>query len=172
MPIAASAASCSSTRAAELLVTKSTRCPAARNEAIASTDPGIGWWANQMTPSRSQSTTQGSSDCSPSCVLVEPSSITWPCWHAGWQPVRVPRFEPFAALRYSPDEPLDDVTAPPYDVLSTHRRAKPSCTVTNTTSSQSTCPWNATAPSVMRSPVGGCDSGSTVACWWAMRRHR
>jgi uncharacterized protein (DUF1015 family) len=30
----------------------------------------------------------------------------------------VPRFEPFAALRYSPDEPLDDVTAPPYDVLS------------------------------------------------------
>jgi uncharacterized protein (DUF1015 family) len=30
----------------------------------------------------------------------------------------VPRFEPFAALRYSGDEPLDDVTAPPYDVLS------------------------------------------------------
>jgi uncharacterized protein (DUF1015 family) len=32
--------------------------------------------------------------------------------------VRVPRFEPFAALRYSPAEPLGDVTAPPYDVLS------------------------------------------------------
>jgi uncharacterized protein (DUF1015 family) len=32
--------------------------------------------------------------------------------------VWVPRFEPFAALRYSSDEPLDDVTAPPYDVLS------------------------------------------------------
>jgi uncharacterized protein (DUF1015 family) len=30
----------------------------------------------------------------------------------------VPRFEPFAALRYSPAEPLVDVTAPPYDVLS------------------------------------------------------
>jgi uncharacterized protein (DUF1015 family) len=30
----------------------------------------------------------------------------------------VPRFEPFAALRYAPEEPLDDVTAPPYDVLS------------------------------------------------------
>lgn len=30
----------------------------------------------------------------------------------------MPRFEPFAALRYSPDEPLDDVVAPPYDVLS------------------------------------------------------
>jgi uncharacterized protein (DUF1015 family) len=32
--------------------------------------------------------------------------------------VRVPRFEPFAALRYSPSLPLDDVSAPPYDVLS------------------------------------------------------
>jgi uncharacterized protein (DUF1015 family) len=32
--------------------------------------------------------------------------------------VRVPRFEPFAALRYSPTDPLGDVTAPPYDVLS------------------------------------------------------
>ena len=43
---------------------------------------------------------------------------TWPCWHARCQPVRVPRFEPFAALRYSADEPLDNVVAPPYDVLS------------------------------------------------------
>jgi uncharacterized protein (DUF1015 family) len=35
--------------------------------------------------------------------------------------VRVPRFEPFAALRYdtsSPDRRLDDLIAPPYDVLS------------------------------------------------------
>ncbi len=31
----------------------------------------------------------------------------------------MPRFEPFAALRYSPVEPLGDVDAPPYDVLST-----------------------------------------------------
>ncbi len=30
----------------------------------------------------------------------------------------MPRFEPFAALRYSADESLDDVSAPPYDVLS------------------------------------------------------
>ena len=30
----------------------------------------------------------------------------------------MPRFEPFAALRYAASEPLDDVTAPPYDVLS------------------------------------------------------
>jgi uncharacterized protein (DUF1015 family) len=32
--------------------------------------------------------------------------------------VRVPRFEPFAALRFSPTLSLDDVAAPPYDVLS------------------------------------------------------
>lgn len=32
--------------------------------------------------------------------------------------MRVPRFEPFAALRYSPSLPLDEVAAPPYDVLS------------------------------------------------------
>jgi len=32
--------------------------------------------------------------------------------------VGVPRFEPFAALRYSPSLSLDDVAAPPYDVLS------------------------------------------------------
>lgn len=33
--------------------------------------------------------------------------------------MRVPRFEPFRALRYSPDAgPLDDLIAPPYDVLS------------------------------------------------------
>jgi uncharacterized protein (DUF1015 family) len=30
----------------------------------------------------------------------------------------VPRFEPFAALRYASEEPLEDVAAPPYDVLS------------------------------------------------------
>jgi uncharacterized protein (DUF1015 family) len=30
----------------------------------------------------------------------------------------VPRFEPFAALRYAADQPLDRVAAPPYDVLS------------------------------------------------------
>lgn len=35
-----------------------------------------------------------------------------------WQPIWVPRFEPFPALRYSPDESLDLVAAPPYDVLS------------------------------------------------------
>jgi uncharacterized protein (DUF1015 family) len=33
-------------------------------------------------------------------------------------PVQVPRFEPFRALRYSPSLPLDEVAAPPYDVLS------------------------------------------------------
>jgi uncharacterized protein (DUF1015 family) len=34
------------------------------------------------------------------------------------KPGGVPRFEPFPALRYSPDESLDLVAAPPYDVLS------------------------------------------------------
>ena len=32
--------------------------------------------------------------------------------------MRVPRFEPFRALRYAPSLALDDVAAPPYDVLS------------------------------------------------------
>ena len=32
--------------------------------------------------------------------------------------MQVPRFEPFAALRYAPSLPLDKVVAPPYDVLS------------------------------------------------------
>jgi uncharacterized protein (DUF1015 family) len=36
----------------------------------------------------------------------------------GWQPVPVPRFEPFAATRYGADVSLDAVCAPPYDVLS------------------------------------------------------
>ncbi|MCU1391399.1 MAG: hypothetical protein JWL72_4737 [Ilumatobacteraceae bacterium] len=39
-------------------------------------------------------------------------------WQLRWQPVGVPRFEPFPALRYSPAESLDRVAAPPYDVLS------------------------------------------------------
>ncbi len=41
-----------------------------------------------------------------------------PCWHERCQPVGVPRFEPFTALRFNPSLPLDDVAAPPYDVLS------------------------------------------------------
>lgn len=35
----------------------------------------------------------------------------------GWHPVRVPRFTPFPALRYC-DSQIDDLIAPPYDVLS------------------------------------------------------
>ena len=35
-----------------------------------------------------------------------------------WLIVQVPRFEPFTALRYRADLPLDLVAAPPYDVLS------------------------------------------------------
>ena len=40
-----------------------------------------------------------------------------------WHHSGVPRFEPFAALRYSSGLPLADVTAPPYDVLSDADRA-------------------------------------------------
>jgi uncharacterized protein (DUF1015 family) len=35
-----------------------------------------------------------------------------------WQPVQVPRFEPFPALRYAPGTDWERVIAPPYDVLS------------------------------------------------------
>ena len=38
--------------------------------------------------------------------------------HASGHTGRVPRFEPFPAIRYSPALALDAVTAPPYDVLS------------------------------------------------------
>ncbi len=37
--------------------------------------------------------------------------------------VAVPRFEPFPGLRYRDDEPLDVVSAPPYDVIDDHQRA-------------------------------------------------
>jgi uncharacterized protein (DUF1015 family) len=36
----------------------------------------------------------------------------------------VPRFEPFAGLRYAPRVDLDDATAPPYDVISPAERAE------------------------------------------------
>lgn len=41
-----------------------------------------------------------------------------PSWHVTCHPVRVPRFEPFPALRYAPGVDLDAAAAPPYDVLS------------------------------------------------------
>lgn len=45
--------------------------------------------------------------------------IIWPSCHESCHPVGVPRFEPFPALRYAAGHRLDDVAAPPYDVLST-----------------------------------------------------
>lgn len=42
---------------------------------------------------------------------------------AGCQPIGVPRFVPFPALRYRLD-PLEDVSAPPYDVLSEEDRRR------------------------------------------------
>jgi uncharacterized protein (DUF1015 family) len=44
-------------------------------------------------------------------------------WHELCQPVGVARFEPFTGIRYEPNLPLDQVTAPPYDVLSPADRA-------------------------------------------------
>ena len=61
--------------------------------------------------------------------------------------MRVPRFEPFAASRYSAAEPLDGVTAPPYDVLVGGRRRGIAASTTRTTSSPSTCPSIATVRS-------------------------
>lgn len=46
-------------------------------------------------------------------IAVPPDTGHRPGWNAG----KVPRFEPFRALRYVDDD-LDVVTAPPYDVLS------------------------------------------------------
>jgi uncharacterized protein (DUF1015 family) len=41
-------------------------------------------------------------------------------WYAG----TVPRFEPFAGIRYDPSVPLDAVVAPPYDVVGPEERAE------------------------------------------------
>ena len=89
-------------------MTKTTRRPVARRRATASTEPGIGRWASQITPSRSQITTAGSTI----------RQRTGPVLRPACQPGRVPRFEPFPALRYSPTVDLAAVVAPPYDVLS------------------------------------------------------
>ena len=89
-------------------MTKTIRRPAARRRATASTEPGIGRWASQITPSRSQITTAGSTS----------RQRTGPVLRPACQPGRVPRFEPFPALRYSPAVDLAAVVAPPYDVLS------------------------------------------------------
>jgi uncharacterized protein (DUF1015 family) len=36
----------------------------------------------------------------------------------------VPRFEPFAGIRYAPELPLDEVTSPPYDVIDAAERER------------------------------------------------
>ena len=95
----------------------------ARAIATASAAPSIASWASQITPSRSlRMTLVGSLLASTHGSLLGFLSATvpmvWPSCHARCQPVRVPRFEPFAALRFSTSLPLDQVAAPPYDVLS------------------------------------------------------
>ena len=54
--MSSNARSCSAMTTDELLVTKSTRHPAARIRATASGEPGIASLESQTTPSRSQST--------------------------------------------------------------------------------------------------------------------
>jgi len=46
--------------------------------------------------------------------------VRGPVWYAG----AVPRFEPFAGLRYDPRVPLDKVIAPPYDIVGPEERAR------------------------------------------------
>lgn len=63
-------------------------------------------------------TTHGSSMPDPVDERADAMLATNP---GGCQPVAVPRFEPFTALRFDPDRagsPLTDLIAPPYDVLS------------------------------------------------------
>ncbi len=79
----ASLASTSATGADELLVTNTTRCPAARNRPTAPAAPGIGLSASQTTPSRSRTTV----------IQQDPGT-------AGANLLGVPRFEPFPAIRY------------------------------------------------------------------------
>jgi hypothetical protein len=79
--------------------------------------------------------------------IVDDLIHTWPCWHARCQLNTGATIQPFAALRFSSDEPLDDVTAPPFDVLSP---ADVDTLVdgTTTASSASMCHWIATGRSL------------------------
>ena len=59
----------------------------------------------------------------------------------------MPRFEPFAGLRYDTSQvDLDDVVAPPYDVLGAAERARARRPPSRTTSCASTCRREPTAP--------------------------
>ena len=87
----------------ELLVTNSTRWPAARRRAMASAEPGIGWWASQITPSRSQMHEAGSDVRR--AMRRRRHRLPMPLRHGHdacqpCHPTGVPRFEPFPGLRY------------------------------------------------------------------------
>src|SRR5690606_32045031 len=82
----------------------------------ASTAPGMATPDSHTTPSRSQTTVSipvGSN----ARVSSDGSDMDRDRIGVLWQPVAVPRFEPFRALRYAAS-PLDSLVAPPYDVLS------------------------------------------------------
>ena len=101
----------------ELLVTNTTRRPPARSRATASTEPGIGSGPARprrrgrtaRQPDRAGVHGRGTVPVGRAARLT--SRVPPPEW-------RVPRFEPFRALRYAAAVDLDAVIAPPYDVLS------------------------------------------------------
>ena len=101
IPIASSEASCASTRAASCW--SRTAHGGQRRATRRSLRPNLGSADAPARPRHRGHTARRTGH--PATATAVPSatrSITWPCWHAGWQPVPVPRFEPFAALRYSP----------------------------------------------------------------------
>ena len=121
MPIAPSASSCRSIGAARVVGDEQHPVTgAAQARRSPRREPAIGCRASHTTPSRSQ---QHDAVRRRAAARAGRVGIS-PCWHGGWQPVAVPRFEPFRALRYAADLPLDDVTAPPYDVLVDRRRRR------------------------------------------------
>src|SRR3954451_20840818 len=111
-PMRASAPSTSAIGGYELFVTKSTRWPARRSRSIASGAPAMACCESHTTPSMSQRMVLASAFAG----ATSASLVTAPL---ACEPGSVPRFEPFRAIRYDPaGEALDEVTAPPYDVLS------------------------------------------------------
>ena len=97
------------------MVTNSTRCPRARKRAMPSAEPGMDVGASQITPSRSQMIGARAQGGGHGRILPRRrANLT-----------AVPRFEPFGGLRYDTvaGGPLDEVVAPPYDVLSEADRA-------------------------------------------------
>ena len=114
--MAANARSWSANRDTELFVTNSTRRPEARSRSIASGAPGIAWRASHTTPSRSHSTNSIRSKTSRSVASRAVHADRLYQVGASGTLSRAPlRTVPRSPVRVGS---LDDVIAPPYDVLS------------------------------------------------------